>query len=82
LLALPNGSGEYVYPACQFTADGVIPGLEDVLRAFQIRSPWTQLSALLASTPALQGKSIIEELKSGTIERAVAVAASFGEQAA
>ena len=82
LLALPNGSGEYVYPACQFTADGVIPGLEDVLRAFQIRSPWTQLSALLAPTPALEGKSIIEALKSGAIERAVAVAASFGEQAA
>src|ERR1035438_5703387 len=79
LLALPNGSGEYVYPACQFTADGVIPGLEDVLRAFQIRSPWTQLSALLAPTPALEGKSIVEALKSGAIERAVAVAASFGE---
>jgi hypothetical protein len=82
LLALPNGSGEYVYPACQFTSDGVIPGLEDVLRAFQIRSPWTQLSALLTPTPALDGKSIIEALKSGAIERAVAVAASLGEQAA
>ena len=82
LLAVPNGSGEYVYPACQFTSDGVIPGLEDVLRAFQIKSPWTQLSALLASAPALEGKSIIEALKSGAIERAVAVAASFGEQAA
>ena len=82
LLAVPNGSGEYVYPACQFTSDGVIPGLEDVLRAFQIKSPWTQLSALLASAPALEGKSIIEALKSGAIERAVAVAASLGEQAA
>ena len=82
LLAVPNGSGEYVYPACQFTSDGVIPGLEDVLRAFQIRSPWTQLSALLASTPALEGKSIIEALKSGAIEKAVAVSGSFGEQAA
>jgi len=82
LLAVPNGSGEYVYPACQFTADGVIPGLEEVLRAFRIRSPWTQLSALLAPAPALAGKTIAEALKSGVIERAVAVAASFGEQAA
>src|SRR6266700_2222369 len=49
LLAAPNGSGEYLYPACQFTSTGVIPGLEEVLRAFQIRSPWTQLSALLAA---------------------------------
>jgi hypothetical protein len=82
LLAVPNGSGEYVYPACQFTSDGVIPGLEEVLRAFRIRSPWTQLSVLIASAPALGGKSLIEALKDGAIERAVAIAASFGEQAA
>ena len=82
LLAVPNGSGEYLYPACQFTSAGVIPGLEDVLRAFQIRSPWTQLSALLAPAPALGGRTILDALKSGAIERAIAIAASFGEQAA
>ncbi len=82
LLAVPNGSGEYIYPTCQFTSDGVITGLEEVLRAFQIRSPWTQLSMLLASAPALGGKTILEALKSGAIERAIAIAASFGEQAA
>ena len=82
LLAVPNGSGDYVYPACQFTSDGVITGLEEVLRAFQIQNPWTQLSVLLASAPALGGKTILETLKSGEIERATAIAASFGEQAA
>ena len=82
LLAVPNGSGEYLYPACQFTADGVIPGLEEVLRAFQIQSPWTQLSVLLASAPALGGKTIIEALKSGVVETPIAIARSFGEQAA
>jgi hypothetical protein len=82
LLAVPNGSGEYVYPACQFTSDGVIAGLEEVLRAFQIQNPWTQLSALLASAPALGGKTILEALKSGAIETAIAIARSFGEQAA
>lgn len=82
LLAVPNGSGEYLYPACQFTSTGVIPGLEETLRAFQIRSPWTQLSALLAPAPALENKTILETLKSGAIERAIAIAASFGEQAA
>jgi hypothetical protein len=82
LLAVPSGSGDYVYPACQFTSDGVIPGIEEVLRAFQIQSPWTQLSVLLASAPALGGKTILETLKSGAIDRATAIAASFGEQAA
>jgi hypothetical protein len=81
LLAVPNGSGEYVYPACQFTPQGLIPGIEDVLRAFRIRSPCTQLSVLLAPSPALGGKTLIKALKSGMIARAVAVAASFGEQA-
>jgi hypothetical protein len=82
LLAVPSGSGEYVYPACQFSPDGLIPGIEEVLRAFQVRSPWTQLSVLLAPAPSLSGKTIIEALKSGAIEKAVSVAASFGEQAA
>ena len=82
LLAVPNGSGDYVYPACQFTSDGVITGLEEVLRAFQIQSRWTQLSVLLAATPALRGKTILEALKSGASEKAIAIAASFGEPAA
>ena len=82
LLAVPTGSGEFVYPACQFTSDGVIPGLEEVLRAFQIQSPWTQLSVLIAPTPALGGKTLIESLQSGAVEEAVAIAAAIGEQAA
>jgi hypothetical protein len=82
LLAVPNGSGEYLYPACQFMPDGVIPGLEGVLHAFAIRSPWTQLSVLLAPAPALAGMTILEALKSGRVENAIGVAASFGEQAA
>jgi len=80
LLAVPTGSGEYVYPACQFVPEGVLPGVQEVLQAFQVRSPWTQLSALLAPAPALRGKTILEALKSGETERAIAVAASFGEQ--
>jgi hypothetical protein len=71
-----------VYPACQFTTDGVIPGLEEVLRAFQVKNPWTQLSVLLAPAPSLGSKTILAVLKSGEIEKAVAIVASFGEQAA
>ena len=82
LLAVPSGSGEYLYPACQFVPDGIIPGFEGVLHAFAIRNPWTQLSALLAPAPALAGMTILEALKSGRVENAIGVAASFGEQAA
>jgi hypothetical protein len=82
LLAVPNGSGDYLYPACQFVPDGVIPGFERVLHAFAIRSPWTQLSVLLAPAPALAGMTILEALNSGRVDNAISVAASFGEQAA
>jgi hypothetical protein len=82
LLAVPSGSGEHVYPACQFSADGVIPGLEDVLRAFRVGSPWTQLSVILEPSPALSGKTIVEALKAGAVEKAIALAESFGDQAA
>ena len=82
LLAVPNGSGEYLYPACQFMPDGIIPGFERVLHAFAIRNPWTQLSVLLAPAAALAGMTILEALKSGRVENAIGVAASFGEQAA
>jgi hypothetical protein len=80
LLAVANGSGDYVYPACQFTPDGVVPGLEEVLRAFQVESSWTRLSVLLSPSPALRGRTVLHALKSGAIDKAVAVVESFGEQ--
>ena len=36
----------------------------------------------MAPSPALGGKTILEALKSGRLEKAIDVAASFGEQAA
>jgi hypothetical protein len=82
LLAVPTGSGEYLYPACQFAPDGVIPGFETLLQAFQIKNPWTQLSALFAPAPGAAGKTVLESLKAGEVEKALAIVASFGEQAA
>ncbi len=82
LLAVPTGSGEYLYPACQFTKEGVIPGLETLLRAFQIKNAWTQLSILLATTPGLRGRSVLDALRADEVEKAIGVVASFGEQAA
>lgn len=82
LLAVPTGSGDQLYSACQFTSEGVIPDLEEVLHAFQIQNPWTQLSALLAPAPALGGKTVLEALKAGEVKKAASVVASFGEQAA
>jgi hypothetical protein len=81
LLAVPSGSGDYLYPACQFDDDSVLKGFEEVLTAFSIEDPWTRLSALVSKSPALRRKSIIAALKRGEFEQAVAVARSFGDQA-
>jgi hypothetical protein len=82
LLAVPTGSGDYLYPACQFTAEGVVPGLAEILQAFQVQNPWTQLSALLSPTPALNNRTILDALQKGEADTATRIVASFGEQGA
>lgn len=62
LLAVPNGCGDFVYPACQFTPDGVIPGLEEVVRRFKFgtlgpNSPIDRLLRLVYRRPRLRTTS-------------------------
>lgn len=77
LLALKGPDG-YAFPACQFTAAGVVEGLSDVLGALGELSFWEKLSALVTAAPALQGKSLIQALASARSaaqrERLVALA--------
>src|SRR5882672_11909589 len=79
LLAVPSGQGDYLYPRCQFTADGVIPELDTVLRSFRVHSPWTQLSALLAPAATLDGEQVLKALKKGNVEGAVSAVSSIGD---
>jgi len=79
LLAVPSGQGDYLYPRCQFTADGVIPELDTVLRSFRVHSPWTQLSALLAPAATLDGEQVLKALKKGNVEGAVSAVGSIGD---
>lgn len=82
LLAVPRANGEWVYPACQFTEDGIVPGLDRFLKAFRVPTPWTQLSVLLARSPRLGGRTPLEALQAGDTEAACAVAREYGEHAA
>jgi len=81
LLAIRIG-GEYRYPLCQFADGDVLPGLSNVLRAFTMRNPWTQLSVLVAPQDALDGRSLLDALRAGDVDEAAAVAASFGNTGA
>ncbi|HEU0015902.1 MAG TPA: hypothetical protein VFQ45_19645 [Longimicrobium sp.] len=83
LLAVPHSNGEFLYPACQFTPDGgALPGLAAVLQAFAVRSPWTQLSVLLAPHGALGGRTPLEALAQGQAEQVVAAVRTYGEHGA
>ena len=82
LLAVPSGTGDYRYPIIQFSDDGVLPGLSDVLRAFPDDvSPWTRLDMLL-SRPDRLSTRLIDAVRAGRIEDAVRVAATYAEHGA
>jgi hypothetical protein len=79
LLALQNGRGDYLYPVCQFTEDGVLPGLDRFLAACPPSGGWTQLDLLLTPAEEIGNHSPLEALRHGDVEAAVRVAAMFGE---
>lgn len=62
LLALETPQG-YVFPACQFTLAGTVPGLKDVLAAMRGGGFWETLAGLVTPAPALEGRSILEALE-------------------
>lgn len=65
LLALPDASGNLQFPSVQFTDTGTVEGLEGVLSAFTVESPWTRLAVLLDTDPAIGGKRVIDALHAG-----------------
>jgi hypothetical protein len=62
LLAVEAPQG-HRFPACQFTADGIVPGLKDVLATMHEGSFWETLAGLVTPSPLLGGKSVIEALQ-------------------
>ena len=82
LLAVQLGRRGYRYPAWQFTADGVLPGLDRTLTALDGDGPWIQLAFLLNDNAWLDGRRPLDALRQGEVEAAVAAASQYGEQSA
>lgn len=82
LLALPVGKSRYVYPAWQFTEEGVLTGLEPVLQAFQDEAPWSQAAFFLGENTLLDRKRPLDELRRGNAAAVRRAAALLGEQVA
>lgn len=47
LLAYKSPAGEYRLPRAQFSVEGVVPGLERVLGAMHVESPWMRIQLFL-----------------------------------
>ena len=77
LIAVPAGE-DYAYPACQFTDEGVVAGLDKALGVMPIQDPWMRLEWLLTEDDVLEGSSPLAALKSDSVREVVELAAGHG----
>jgi len=82
LLAISTGRHGYQYPAWQFTATGVLPGLEPVLEALSGHDAWMQLVFFVSGNVRLNNESPLAELRRGHLEEVVQAAGAYGEHGA
>jgi nucleoid DNA-binding protein len=82
LLAVPGPHGRRRYPVVQFTADGTLPGLEDVLKSLPSANGWFRLNFLIRPDARLGGRRPIDLLRESKIDPVVMAAAAVGVQGA
>lgn len=71
----------FLYPAFQFTAGGVLPGLREALAALAaVEDPWTRANFLLTGDPRLGGRRPLDVLREGDVAAVEAAAAAYGRQ--
>jgi hypothetical protein len=82
LLGVSLGRRGYLYPAWQFQAGQVLPGLERVLASLKDYDSWTQLMFLKTGDVRLDGATPLERLQAGDIDAVVWAAECYGTQGA
>lgn len=82
LIGVNLGHRGYAYPVWQFTEDGVLSGLDDVLSVLNRMTSWGQLIFMLNENAWLDGKRPLDELREGNVKRVKHAARMHGEQAA
>lgn len=85
LIGLVLGRRGYAYPVWQFTPDGVLPGLEAVLAAMTVQTPWDQLVFFLTGDPRLGGERPLDVLRRDQVQQLEDVkraARGYGEHSA
>jgi hypothetical protein len=80
LLALQSGRGDFLYPVCQFTEHGVLPGIDRFLAACPPSGGWTRLDLLLTPAEEIGDRAPLQALRDGDAAAAMRAAEMFGEQ--
>jgi hypothetical protein len=75
---LEVGDG-YVYPAFQVGPNGLLPGIREVLDAFQEEDPWARVNFMLTGDAPLGGRRPIDILREGDVVSVTRAARGFGE---
>lgn len=70
LLAYESPFGEYRFPRAQFTATGILSGIEEVLAAMNIDAAWMRIQLFMDD-------DVVGALRAGRIEDAVLAAGSY-----
>jgi hypothetical protein len=78
LIGLSTGRYGFRYPIWQFTESGTLEGLGDVLTLLAAHDEWMQAAFLIGENPRLNGKTPIELLKKGQLERVLNAAEAYG----
>ncbi len=76
LLRLAMRSGEIGYPVLQFDGRSQLPGVREIVRAFEpvVTSAWTTASWLTSPAPELDDRTPLAALRAGDREPALALA--------
>ena len=82
LLALDCGRHGRAYPAWQFVAGGVLPGLEEVLTALADHDPWMQLAFFVSENTALEDETPLDVLRRDDLPAVLRAARLYGEHGA
>ncbi len=82
LLGLSVGHHGYAYPAWQFTREGVLHGLPEVLRQLRDHDPWTRAVFLLNPNGRLDGATPLQAIREGHSDRVRRIASTFGKHGA
>jgi hypothetical protein len=82
LLAVDCGRHGHAYPAWQFTAGGVLPGLEQVLGALSGHDSWMQLAFFVSENTALDGDTPLAALRRNALDAVLRAARLYGQHGA